>query len=167
MSVSKVKVRRKSVSSSSLSSFSSAQISSLMSQEVESFQKEIGGLSNNTRFHRPPELIEWIKGKTDIDNVYLVPSSDERDENYLYEVVTSEQANRSIHWCSQFDMLVCKIPTKQVAELKFCKSSSFIHIYHWSKFQGHSTCQSWDFKGGPPPKMLPLLKNRKMHEGLR
>ena len=52
------------------------------------------------------------------------------------------QANQPIRHFSQIYILVCKIPTKQVAELKFCKSSPFIHIYHWSKFQGHSTCQS-------------------------
>ena len=43
---------------------------------------------------------------------------------------------------SQIYILVSKIPTKQVAELKFRKLSPFIHIYHWSKFQGHSACQS-------------------------
>ena len=52
------------------------------------------------------------------------------------------QANQHIYHFSQIYILVCKIPTKQVAELKFCKSSPFIHIYYWSKFQGHSTCQS-------------------------
>ena len=52
------------------------------------------------------------------------------------------QANQPIRHFSQIYILVCKIPTKQVAELKFCKSSPFIHIYYWSKFQGHSTCQS-------------------------
>ena len=58
------------------------------------------------------------------------------------------QASWLIHSYSQFDILVCKIPTKQVADLKFCKWSSFVNICHWWKFQVHSTCQSWDPRGG-------------------
>ena len=58
------------------------------------------------------------------------------------------QASRLIHSYSQFYILVCKIPTKQVAELKICKWSSFVNICHWWKFQVHSTCQSWDPRGG-------------------
>ena len=70
------------------------------------------------------------------------------------------QVKQPIRHLGQIFILVCKIPTKQVVELKFCKSSPFIHIYHWSKCQGHSTFQSRDFKGAQPPKVLPLLKKQ-------
>ena len=91
-------IRSKNISSS-LSSFSSAQISSVMSQEVETFSQEISGPDNSTGLHRPPELIKWIRSKDDIDNVYLVPRSDEKEStHYLYEVVTSEEANATTHF---------------------------------------------------------------------
>ena len=39
------------------------------------------------------------------------------------------QVNHPIHDFGNFDILVCKIPTKQVADKKFCKSSPFIDTY--------------------------------------
>ena len=67
------------------------------------------------------------------------------------------------------NVLVCKIPTRQVVDPNFCKQSCIIVFYLWSKFQVPSICSFWDLKGGPrgPPKMLRLAKKRKTHEGLR
>ena len=39
---------------------------------------------------------------------------------------------------------VCKIPTRQVADSKFCTKTYIINIYHWCKFEVKSTSGSGD-----------------------
>ena len=75
--------------------------------------------------------------------------------NFVWQISHKEQISDQIYQpnqptCdfSQIDILVSKIPTKQASELKFCKLSPFVNTYHWSKFQGYSTYQSWNFRGG-------------------
>ena len=38
---------------------------------------------------------------------------------------------------------ICKTPTTQVAELKFCIWSQMVNTYHWWKFQVKSTSGTW------------------------
>ena len=41
----------------------------------------------------------------------------------------------------------CEIRTRQVAQLKLCKSPSFIKMHNWQKFQISSTYKFWDIRG--------------------
>ena len=48
---------------------------------------------------------------------------------------------------------VCKIPIKQVADEKFCKSPYFIDIYKWCKLQVNIS-GSWEMKSDNIPNKI-------------
>ena len=53
---------------------------------------------------------------------------------------------------------VCKIPTAQVAELKFCIWSQMVNTYHWWKFQVKRLRRTWVPEGGPRVFYRPVCK---------
>ena len=50
--------------------------------------------------------------------------------------------------------LLCTTRTRQVAALKYCKSSYLIKTYEWRKFQVSSACRPWDLRIDAPPPVL-------------
>ena len=64
------------------------------------------------------------------------------------------------------NVLVCKIPTRQVADPNFCKQSCIIvYYYPWLNFK-FVAFVVFEISGAPQ-NMLRLAKKRKMHEGLK
>ena len=53
---------------------------------------------------------------------------------------------------------VCKIPTTQVAELKFCIRSQMVNTYHWWKFQVKRQSRTWVPEGGQRVFYRPVCK---------